>query len=179
MNCPKCNHNPDDAGRFCPICGVRLSAATALTPGQISYESLEAIFRANDWTIFKDEEESQDEEESLFRVKFKESYDYLVRLHQGLRITFSTSFRMSESVSAAELHKLANALNTRSFSTITAVVEYESGARWLVATISILMDRSISFSDVERHFLHAEREWGVASIDTDLAKMLYRAKSED
>ena len=173
MNCPKCNHNPDDAGRFCPICGVRLSAATALTPGQISYESLEAIFRANDWTIFKDEEES------LFRVKFKESYDYLVRLHQGLRITFSTSFRMSESVSAAELHKLANAINSRTYSTITAVREYESGARDIEVTIPILMDRSISFSDVERHFVHAEHEWDVVSNDTDFAKMLYSAKSED
>ena len=173
MNCPKCNHNFDDAGLFCPICGVRLSAATALTPGQISYESLEAIFRANDWTIFKDEEES------FFSVAFKESYRYIVRLQQDRRITFTMHWRMSESVSAAELHKLANAVNSRTYSTITAVLEYESGARDLVATISILMDRSISFSDVERHFVHAEREWDVVSHDTDFAKMLYSAKSED
>ena len=173
MNCPKCNQDFDVPGLFCPLCGVRLSAATALTPGQISYESLEAMFRANDWTIFKDEEES------FFQVSLKTSYKYIVRLQQGRRITFTSYWRMSESVSDAELHKLANALNSGTYSTITAVLGNGSGGRQLAVTISILMDRSISFSDVERHFVRAESEWDHVSNDTDFEKMLYSPKSED
>jgi hypothetical protein len=172
MNCPKCNSQIESTGVFCASCGVRLSAATALTPGQVSYEALESMFRANDWSV------SKVEEEPYFRVEHKDSYEYMVRLQHGRQITFSMFWPMSDAASIVDLHQLSNTINVKTASTITAVLEYDSVGVDLAVTIPVLMDRAISFADLERHFFHAEREWDSAIAETDISKFLYNDNSE-
>ena len=167
MNCPKCDTNTDSSGQFCSSCGVRLAAAVPLIPGEVSYESLEAMFRANDWIVLKDDDERD------FRVEFKDSYLYYVRIQQGRRIAMSSYWRMSETESLTILREVANQINMATSSSITAILERKDGAVDAVVTIPVLLDSSLLFSDLSRFVLFAEKEWDISSSNASFSNYLY------